>query len=58
MTSDLHIEQQVIDMLRDHLTDALSELASSRTHAHDLQEAYAIERRTSQQTIADVKTSS
>jgi hypothetical protein len=58
MTSDLHIGQQVIDMLRDHLTDALSELASSRAHAHDLQETYVIEHRTSQQTIVDEKTSS
>ena len=42
-------------MLRDRLTDALSDLASSRTYAFEVQEAYAVERRTSQQAMADIK---
>ena len=42
-------------MLRDRLTDALSDLASSRTHVHEVQEAYAVERRTSQKAKADVQ---
>lgn len=58
ITTNKYVEQQVLDMLRDHLTDALSELASSRTHAHELQESYAIERRTSQQAMADVTAAS
>jgi hypothetical protein len=39
------LEQQVLDMLRDRLTDALSDLAASRSHVYEIQEAYAIDRR-------------
>ena len=41
----IFLEQQVLDMLRDRLTDALSDLAASRGHVYELQEAHAIDRR-------------
>jgi hypothetical protein len=51
----LRLEQQVLDMLRDRLTDALSDLASSRAHAYELQESYASERLTSRRAMADTQ---
>lgn len=37
------VEQQVLDMLRDRLSDALSDVAVLRTHAFQMQEAYSAE---------------
>ncbi|KAF8491950.1 hypothetical protein JB92DRAFT_3238996 [Gautieria morchelliformis] len=48
-------KQQVLDILQDCLTDVLSNLASSRAHAYEVQESYTSEHLTSQRMMADIQ---
>ncbi|KAF8579317.1 hypothetical protein K439DRAFT_407731 [Ramaria rubella] len=57
LRSDSANKQQVLDMLRDRLTDTLSDLASSRLHANEVEEAYAVECRSSHKALADLRIS-
>lgn len=49
-------EQQVLDMLRDRLTESLGELANERSHLYEVQEAYAAECQMTRQALEYVKT--
>ncbi|KIJ56896.1 hypothetical protein M422DRAFT_40468 [Sphaerobolus stellatus SS14] len=48
-------KQQVLDMLRDRLTEAMGDLANERSHLYEVQEAYAQECRTTQQVLVNLR---